>query len=540
MRSIAHYFVLLFFSLLAWSCANQVAPTGGPKDTKAPEVTSLVPENHSVNFHAHEINITFNEYIQVKELSSQLVVSPPLKMVPETRVHKKTLTVTLLDTLLPNTTYSMNFGKAVGDLTEGNAIDTLTYVFSTGDILDTLEISGHIVNANDQKPEKEAKVLIYRDDADSVPFKKMPLYFARTDEGGVFHIKNISAGEYKLFAIRETNNNYLYDSPDEWIAFTAGKVQAGASDVDLVMFHELPKAHIQRVSSEEPGKVIVAMNRPIPDLRIALAGDTAGLGLDRLSMNAANDTVVIWYRNLLRDSLTVMAGLAGKMDTVTLRLQKTDSKFLKKQKFALLLNASAGPQLPVNLNEPIVINCSHPIMAFSGDNMKLMEDSLPVKFVSAGFSDDQHRFLVIQYPWKEGKNYSLTVPAQSMTDIFGLKNDTLQITFRAHNLIDYGSLKIKIGANNFPGENIFQLVNEKGDVARQISISHDTTLLLEYLIPGQYKVRMVEDLNKNKKEDTGNYLQDLQPERVIFYPESLTIRANWDVELTWQAAFSKR
>jgi len=529
---------LLFSGLAFWGCANQVSPGGGPKDSKAPVIKSMQPENQSVHFHAKEINITFDEYIQLKDLPAQLVVSPPLAHPPESRIHKKTLTLKLEDTLKANTTYTMNFGKALEDLTEGNPLVNFTYVFSTGDFLDTLYVAGKVMNATEEKPEKDVKVLLYREEGDSLPYKSLPLFFGMSNENGGFRVNNISEGDYKLFALKETNNNYLYDSPDESIAFLPGTVHSGDLSIHLELFRELSKAQLQRIYSAEPGKVVVAMSRADSAMTFDFPGDTTGLGFDRVTFSPSRDTAVIWYRNVMRDSMTVVLNGTRK-DTSTLRLMKNDERFARRNKFGLNLVAGASDQAPVALNLPLTIMCSHPIVSFERDSLQLFEDSVAVKPKDISFTDEARQNLEVRYAWKENKKYKLVLPARSMTDIYGLKNDSLKTEFRTRNITDYGSIVVKFKANNFPAENIFQLVNEANVPVLQFTCRRDTVFTLSYLIPGTYRMRLVHDKNKNGKEDTGNYLQRRQPEPVLYYPEKITIRANWDVEATWNAVFSE-
>jgi len=191
----------------------------------------------------------------------------------------------------------------------------------------------------------------------------------------------------------------------------------------------------------------------------------------------------------------------------------------------------------VHLNRPLVIYCSHPVVVLNKDSLTLIEDSVAVQPKEVKFTDASRQHLQITYAWKENKNYKVVLPAECMTDIFGLKNDTLKVSFRTRGLTDYGSMQVKLKANNYPSENIFQLVNEKNEPAREFTCMRDTSFTLDFLLPGTYRMRLVYDKNKNRKEDTGNYLQKLQPEPVLYYPEKLTIRANWDVEATWSAAF---
>ena len=179
-------FFLFCLLLIVTSCAIQVAPTGGEKDETAPSVKKSSPENFSTGFSGRDISISFDEFITLKELNAQFVVSPPLKYQPDIKVKKKILEIHLEDTLLENTTYTMNFGNAITDIREGNAVEGFQYVFSTGDVIDSLKVSGKVVNAFDKKTDKGICVMLYRGKDDSLPLKTLPDYFTKTAADGSF------------------------------------------------------------------------------------------------------------------------------------------------------------------------------------------------------------------------------------------------------------------------------------------------------------------------------------------------------------------
>ena len=185
-----HYFAFLV-SIFLTSCAIQVPPAGGDQDTSAPKVLESVPENSSTNFTGHEISIRFDEFIQLKDAQTQLVISPPLNQFPELKLRKKNLFIHFEDTLEQNTTYSFNFGNSIVDNNEGNPIENCQFVFSTGDVIDSLEVTGSIHDAFDAKPEKDALVMLYKQDIDSLPFIKRPYYFGKSDEEGDYLMRNI-------------------------------------------------------------------------------------------------------------------------------------------------------------------------------------------------------------------------------------------------------------------------------------------------------------------------------------------------------------
>ncbi|MBK5286380.1 MAG: Ig-like domain-containing protein, partial [Bacteroidia bacterium] len=210
--------ILIFLipvAFMFFSCATQQAPGGGPKDTIPPKVVHAVPEGYSTNFNSTNIAITFDEYFQVKNLNEQLVVSPPLSSMPEIKIKSKTLFIHFEDTLKESKTYTFNFGNAISDATENIALDNFQYVFSTGAEIDSEKVSGKVINSFNLEPVKGVAVMLYDSQKDSLPYLEKPSYFSKTKEDGTFTIKNIARGSYKLFALKEANNNYLFDSRDE-------------------------------------------------------------------------------------------------------------------------------------------------------------------------------------------------------------------------------------------------------------------------------------------------------------------------------------
>lgn len=209
-----------FISLFIISCAQVVTPGGGKKDTVPPKVVSYSPDSAQLNFNSKTIEISFDEYIQLKDLNSQLIISPPLEKIPDINVKNRTLTIDMdKQELKPNTTYSINFGNSLQDINEGNPKDNFKYIFSTGSFIDSLVSTGRVRNAFDHKPEKGVLAMLYTDMSDSAVYKSQPDYFAKTGSDGDFRIDNVKEGEYKLVAVKDLNSNYKFDSETESIGF---------------------------------------------------------------------------------------------------------------------------------------------------------------------------------------------------------------------------------------------------------------------------------------------------------------------------------
>jgi hypothetical protein len=526
--------LIFFVSLFVFaSCANQVNPTGGKKDIVPPKAEQFVPENYSTNFNGKDIRISFNEYIQMKDVSTQLVVSPPLKYQPEAKVRSKTLLIHLDDTLLENTTYTLNFGNAIADITEGNAVENFQYVFSTGNVIDSLSISGKVENAFDNKVNKGVNVMLYRTKEDSIPMKQLPNYFSKTDSVGQFKIRNLSEGSYKIVALRDTNSNYLFDNADEAIAFSDSSVHSEQTGIHLRLFKETPKLRLVGAHSEEPGKVVLVYNQSLGDAAVEIKTDTSILQLFAKSVSDKKDSVTIWYRNRLSDSLNVIVRRAIQNDTISLRLKRSDEKGKFRYTPSLTTNVPPATENSLDLNQPLKMIFNHPVENSNWSNIILTEDSIPVKNYSASFSDSLKQHLVINYPWKESKKYVLLFPPSTFTDIFGIKNDTLQYSFKSKELADYGTLVINLQVGATGPHYLLQLIDEKEIIYRQSALTEDTVIHYEYLVPKFYRLKLVEDRNNNGEWDTGNYLKHVQAERVFYYKDDIIVRANWDVDVKW-------
>ncbi len=535
MKQSARYLFPVVLLLFFVSCANQVAPQGGEKDVKPPKVVKYDPENFSTGFNSKKIQITFDEYIQLKDLSSQLIVSPPLAKQPETKIRQKTLTVELTDTLHPNTTYTMNFGNAISDSNEGNPVEDFQYVFSTGTIIDSLKISGKIENAFDKKTDKGTLVMLYKEDDDSLPFKKRPDYFAKTNDKGVFQITNIAPASYKIFALKESNADYVFNSPDENIAFVDTSVKADSKNIQLRLFAEKPKQHILKSYSEEPGKAVVIFAEPALDVQSHFISDSLKSDLAFIEKSKNKDTITYWYKSMNLDSLVLFFS-NGKtiQDTVTMRLFKNEGKTFARRKNGLYISPNFNSGQAFDLNKKLILQFNHPVTKYDFSKINLTEDSVSLKNLSITFSDTLKKSVIIQHTWKEKSAYKIFIPPGSFTDIFGFNNDTLITSFSVRQLTDYGTLALKVKVPPGNMQYIVQVIDDKETVYRSSIVRADVLLTYDFLDPKVYRLKVIEDLNANGEWDTGNYLEKIQPEKTIYYPEAVTIRANWDVDVNWK------
>ena len=522
------YFCLVIFSLE--SCAIQVPPDGGKKDVEAPHLISSAPANYSTLFNGHDIRLNFNEFISLNDIGSQLIVSPLLKYPPETKIRKKTLLIHIQDTLLENTTYTINFGQGITDYNEGNKLENFQYVFSTGPIIDSLDIRGKIETAFDHKTGKGVLALLYHRNTDSLPYLERPLYFSRTNDSGQFRISNISPGSYKLIGLKETDGNYLYSQGEELIGFPDSQIEANTENVNLKIFREIPPLRFLRAYSEFPGKAVIVFNAPSDTIKWKWLTDTTKLNIYSLNFSNEHDTINIWYKNILADSLSFRFDHISLKDTITIRLFKQTEESKGRRRVAMSIIPGNLQTTLQHLYLPYYLQSNRPIALADFDKIIFLEDSLREK-PQFEFTDSLHMKFNLKYKWKSKSKYSLFIPPRTFTDIFGTENDTVQLSFTAHGEADYGSVKINFQKMDVIPY-ILQLIDDAGVVIyREFKCSHDTTVELFYLDPRVYRVKLIRDRNGNGKWDTGNYLNHIQPEEIEFYPEGITVRANWDVEV---------
>lgn len=531
--------ILIFLfpvSLMFFSCATQQAPGGGARDTIPPKLVHAYPDTFSTNFNSKTIAITFDEYFAVKNLSEQLVVSPPLSSTPEVKIKNKTMFIQIDDTLKKNKTYTFNFGTAISDANENNALENFQYVFSTGAAVDTEKVFGRVVDAKTLEPEKNVLVMLYDSQNDSLPYLEKPSYFGKTKEDGTFTIKNIASGSYKLFALKEKNNNYLFDSRDESIAFAYARIYSSEDSILLKLFSEALPQRMLRSYPEEPGKAVLIFQQPVNKLQYNFISADPGIFATEYSAN--RDTIFIWYKNTSADTLSfkIISPALSSGDTVLTKLLSLKRMLETKSGrpgAEFKLNVATNLNAPFNLNDSIRIAFSHPILKAGMDKIILYEDSATRINYTTRFTDSINRKIFIAAAWKESKNYVLEIPAGSFTDTFGLKNDTIRINFQTRQLKEYGSLKINMKVMDAKHPLILQLMDDKENVFRQSVLQNDTAVNYEYLLPGIYRLKIIVDETQNGKWNTGNYLKHTQPEKVFYNPTPVNVRANWDLETDW-------
>lgn len=566
-QQISIFTLTLIGILMLSSCAQIMAPGGGKKDELPPKVVKFSPDSAQLNFNSKTIEIDFDEFVTLKDLNSQLIISPPLLKSPDVTVKNKTLKVEFdkNELLKPNTTYCINFGNAVQDLNEGNSVDNFSYIFSTGNFIDSLKLKGKVRNGFNQSTEKGILVMLYSDLSDSVVYKGQPDYFGKTQGDGSFQINNIRSGNYKLVAIKDANANYKYDGESEWIGFFDTLIDANSKTLPLIELFQEPakKVYLKKYIHDSYGKVSLFFNQGSDSLRVQPLNNTDKGVQEYLEFSKAKDTLTYWINNFQKDSLILQVNNGNKVvDTVSIQvIKRAEAEKSKKHPLKLSLVNSPNGNQSFDLGTEFVLKFNNRLAGSDPTKFTIKEDSTLMggKKGDFHFSNWDSRSILsvwdttntVEDPnnlgnfvsaalkssyneWKENTKYHVLFLPGAFTDFFGLSSDTLKVDFKTREEKYYGSVKLKLTVPPAKGQYIIQLLAENGNIVREVSyIKKSDEFEFVYLAPQKYKLKIIYDENNNFKWDTGNYLLKKQPEKVIFNSELINIRSNWDAELEW-------
>lgn len=521
-QSVSPIFLLIPCLVFFFSCAQVVAPTGGERDMLPPEIVASKPPNEKLNFDEEEIVLEFNEYVKLVKLKDELIVSPPLKYRLETEIKGKKLKLSFKDTLKENTTYVLNFGNAIVDITENNPIGNFQYVFSTGSEIDTFRVSGRVIDAFETKAKSGVLVMLYDVFEDSIPMKEVPNYIARTNAEGAYQLSNIKEGKYKVFVLNDENDNFLFDRADEEIAFDTLPLQVDKNieKQNYYLFQEDREKQFVDKQIENGSYILFKMNKPFENL--AFEGIDTNLNEILLyrEIGLKRDSLSLWFKEMeerrinvvLDDSLDFRDSLGIVLDSNRIKL---------KLQF---------PQVD-NYFQPTYINSSIPIKAVEQEGIHLWDaDSNKLDFE---FSETNSKLKwLLDFERKPGARYYLFIEPGVVSDIYGNKNDSIQKVFVLNEVEDFGKLMVKVDAET-SHKQLIQLLDSEGKVLRQKEIKNNQ-VEFNYLKGGKYRLKLILDRNENGKWDTGEYLQKILPEETLLFDEPITIRANWDKEINWK------
>ncbi len=534
-RLLAYTFVLLVL-LAVWQCAKRGSPTGGPKDITPPELIRTEPENFSLEFDAKRIRLYFDEYIKLEDVQNQLIISPPLKNQPVISPQgqaSKYIEIILKDTLLENTTYTLNFGQSIVDNNEGNPNSFLTYVFSTGSYIDSLVVKGEVRDAFNKNADKFISVMLYELDTaytDSTIYKRPPYYLTNTlDSATTFQLQNLKAGRYVIRAIKDEGKNNLFDPKTDKIGYLQDTLEL-PSDTSyvLTLFKEIPAYSAVIPSLATANKIIFGFSGSTDHVKINALSQIPDTVQTLVTQEPDKDSLNYWFTPFERDSL-VFEVLQEKLDIRDTFTVKTRS--LEPDSLVITPSHRGG----INFEDSYTLSMNTPITAIDTALFKMMDqDSIAVPIQPV--LDSLNNRVAIGFTKEANARYLINLYPGAITDFFGATHDTLNLRLTTGSYADYGNLRLNLGGDvTYPV--IMQLTNEKGVTSREIYATEPQVFEYNNIEPGRYLIRLISDDNKNGKWDTGDYLKKIQPERVLYYGKVLEVRANWELEETFTVQY---
>jgi len=526
-------FLFLFLTVSALvQCARRGAPSGGDKDVTPPKLVKAEPKNMSINFNTKKIRLYFDEYVKLKDVEKQLIVSPPLKYTPLISPQgsaNRYIEITLKDTLKENTTYTLNFGQSIIDNNEGNPLSYFTYVFSTGDYIDSLKVSGVVKDAFNKNADTFISIMLYEIDSaytDSTIYRQPPNYITNTlDSTPIFHLKNLKEGKYAMFGVKDEAKNNIFNQRVDKIAFIKDTISLPTDSVYLLtMFKELPDYSISVPNFAAKNKIIFGYQGNAQDISIRPLSNIPDTVKTKITKERDKDTLNYWFTPFKVDSLvfTVANEKESLIDTFTVKTKKVGLDTLIVQ---------PNQRGSLEFGESFYIGTNTPISRIDSSKISLeRKDSTLVKFMTE--LDTIGNKIDFDFEVEPNENYALKLLPGAIVDFFETENDTISIKLSTKSYADFGNLRLTLdGAVTYPL--IVQLTDEKGVTAKELFASDYQVFEFTNIEPAKYLIRVIFDSNGNQKWDTGNYLQRIQPEKVTYYPNVLEVRANWELEQTF-------
>lgn len=583
-----YYIFIIIAAAVMYSCANIGNPSGGPIDKTPPIFMRSNPTPNAVNVKDRKIEIFFDEIVTLKDPSTKIIVSPAQTEMPRMSALGRKVTVELVDSLLPNTTYTIDFSNSIQDNNEGNAIDNFAFAFSTGSVIDSMRVSGYVLDSRTLEPMQSVVVGLQSNLADSAFHKEKLQRVALTNDRGQFTIRNVSPGSYHIFALKDLDRDYKFGNPTEDIAFldsiivpsigsreAADTVYNDLNEIDTIMRATrpayFPNDILLSMFNEDRKSQYLANNLRVDSTRISLTFAAASDTLPSLSIVGRNDVPDQWYtleRSQTNDTLTywirpphlvsadtlmvattylrtdTASNLSWGTDTLKFTFQRQKAKKKKKNeetdsleqiRFMELHPLANGTQ---EVYAPLLLQTGTPIERYSREafhlQRKLQNDTIfyPAEIKSIALRDStlNRRDLMLKVDWEPGAAYKLAVDSLAMTDIYGLQTKPLKVDFNVRKMEEYGNIVFNIPAVRDSA--IVELLDGTEKIVLRAPVKNHRAELLN-LLPGKYYARLFIDRNGNGKYDTGNYDMHLQPEETVYYPGAINLKKNWDVEQTW-------
>lgn len=571
---------LLLFVL--YSCANMATPNGGPYDELPPKFVSSTPKPNQLKYKGKKIEIIFDELIQIDKPTENVIITPPQMEQPIVRASGRKAVIELMDTLQENTTYTIDFTSSIADNNEKNVLENFSFAFSTGETIDSLEVSGVLLNAENLEPMPGITIGVHTNLEDSA-FTKIPFVrTSRTNDKGEFTIRNMAPGTYRIYALDDVMRAYKYAQPGQQIAYndsliipvceaatrqdtiwkdtvtidtimTVGYTHFMPDDIELRLFKEkVERQYMLKPERLDERKLSLRFNAPMDTvpapvpvnfmpsdsmwyfIQVGEEGKAVHYWLlDSLIWQ--QDTLQVAVDYLKSDSMNI---LRPQRDTVQFTMRRRPAPKKKKKKddepdpiefLTMNINASGA----INLYDTVSVTFNEPVIGLSKECFVLeqMVDSLWHEVDFNFFPDSLNSLnFYIRRKWNYGEEYRLSVDSAVIVSAYGKWNDDYKSDFKIKTKDEYGHLYINVLGIKEPA--FVELLNSSDQPVRWAKVKDGGALFMD-LKPDKYYARLVVDSNENSVWDTGNYAEKRQPERVYYCPKMFNIMQNWEVEENW-------
>ena len=515
-------------------CAKRGSPSGGPVDSIPPVLINASPKINSTNFDSKEIRLTFDEFVKLDKVEEQLIISPPInkssyEVKPLSGVTKKVF-LEFIDSLETETTYSINFGNSIKDNNEGNPLTFFSYTFSTGETIDSLYVRGNISDAFDRDTDNYISIHLYRIDSifnDSIIFNNRPTYVSNSLDSTSYQFKNLKEGKYLIVAIKDIDNNYFFDPFYDKIGFIDSLITLPQdSIINFKLFKEETSLKWDKPHFINSEKIGFGYYGKLDLKNIKIESSIPDSVQYTYTKERESDTLIFWLSKNSFDSLNF--NLIEK-DTTKLVTVKFD-----RAKDTLIDSLSISPKTAnvIHLKETFKLSSNIPLKKIEDSLITIRDiDSLIIPFTTS--INDNLDQIEIEFEVSPSDNYRLFILPEAIKDIRGVSNDTLQYNVVSQTLEDYGNVYLDV-VRNSESKFILHMIDSNGDIIREFkNVNLDTTYNFDYVRPGKYTFRLIEDANNNDIWDTGNYLKKIKPESVYYFANELEVRANWDLNETF-------
>lgn len=559
---------LAFVLMLSFTrCANVVSPTGGPKDTIPPVVLQSQPNNQSTSFSGKEIHITFDEFVTLNNPNSNILISPPLDKSPEYKLSGKTLIIKFKEQLRPETTYSINFGEAIKDLHEGNIFKNYSFVFSTGEVIDTLSLEGKVLQAADLKPSADFFVMLYSDDndtiiIDSLPYFVKPNYVTKSNKDGLFKFSGLRKTDYLMFALKDENSNMRFDLPNESIAFLDSLVtpvtidslqltidndtivndslkEIVKKDVSYTLYSFLEEDSIQKLLKKEvpeEGLLRFAFSYPAKDVKIEVL-ETLPDSFAIYQTHSMNYDSILWYFTPNKDSLFLTVNydtLINDTSVISLKPRVNQGRRKKQDEVRKSLNIATnivGGKLKPE--ESLLLSFKEPItdVIMRDTNWYIVGKDTIINQLRFERVDSFGLKYKLDETFVPEQSYKIIIPDSVFYSFKGTTNDTTELSFKVPELSQYGNLFITVEVPENMPQVIVELLDDRDKLLEKQIVDTTSKVSFQYLTPRKYKLRATLDKDGNSRWSPGDFGKKILPESVIYHKDVFDVKANWDIDL---------